>query len=257
MEPHGQDARIGLIALSTDLAIEQDFHRLAAASEGDVAVFTTRIPLVTPNTIASFEALAAGLGGIGELLVPESKLDVIVFGCTAASMIIGPERLAARLQEGRREISVTNPASASLAAFKELRIKRIVLATPYTEEVNKRAIEWFERHHIEVVGASGFGSDNDDDHARISAQDWIDAVARLDPRSADGIFLSCTATRALEVIERLENQFNRPVVTSNQAAFWHACLLAGHPANATGFGELLTESTLEPKRGRGHAERRK
>ena len=239
VEPHGSDARIGLIALSTDLAIEGDFHRFALASSGDVAVFTTRIPLVTPNSIASFEALADRLSGISALLIPESQLDAIVFGCTAASMIIGPEQVAARLSEDRPNIAATNPATAALAAFRALNCRRVVLASPYTEDVNARAVEWFASHGIDVVNACGFGSDNDDVHARISAEDWIAAVSSLDPRHADAIFMSCTATRAIEVIQRLETMHDRPVITSNQAAFWHAARLAGWTGATPGFGHLL------------------
>ena len=54
------------------------------------------------------------------------------------------------------------------------------------------------------------------------------------------MFLSCTNVRTLEVIEPLERELGRPVVTSNQAGLWHALRLVGVDAAIPGYGRLLT-----------------
>jgi maleate isomerase len=62
---------------------------------------------------------------------------------------------------------------------------------------------------------------------------------QLDYRSADAIFVSCTAARSINVIEALERETGRPVITSNQATFWHVLQLGGVAALRSGFGSLL------------------
>jgi len=48
---------------------------------------------------------------------------------------------------------------------------------------------------------------------------------------ADGYFISCGNLRSLEAIARLEREFGKPVITSNQAGLWHALKLAGVEAD--------------------------
>ena len=39
---------------------------------------------------------------------------------------------------------------------------------------------------------------------------------------ADVLFISCTAIRAVQVLERLEQALNKPVVSSIQTLFWQS-----------------------------------
>jgi maleate cis-trans isomerase len=234
---YGEQLRIGLIALSTDLAVERDFARLA---DGDAtAVFTTRLRLRTPNSEATFLELEKELPSVASLLIPTSRLDVVVFGCTAASMLIGPERITAAVQAGRPGVQVTNPASAVLAAFRALSIGRIAVLTPYTPSVTEVAVDFLTANGLRVTDAAGLGLDLDDHHARIDENTLIQSALSLQRAGTDALFLSCTATRALNVIDRLEGLTGLPVVTSNQATFWHALRLGGSKLTVAGFGRLL------------------
>ena len=55
----------------------------------------------------------------------------------------------------------------------------------------------------------------------------------------DGFFLSCTNWRAMEVVEELERELGKPVVTSNQATIWASLRAVGRTAPVDGFGALL------------------
>ncbi|MNV37769.1 Arylmalonate decarboxylase [compost metagenome] len=55
----------------------------------------------------------------------------------------------------------------------------------------------------------------------------------------DAIFLSCTAIRSLNVIERLERATGKVVITSNQATYWHALRLGKASPSVKGFGRLF------------------
>jgi maleate cis-trans isomerase len=66
----------------------------------------------------------------------------------------------------------------------------------------------------------------------------------LDSSDAEAIFISCANLATLDVIEKIEADLGKPVVTSNTACFW-ACLRAiGVDARVEGYGRLLREVTV-------------
>ena len=67
---------------------------------------------------------------------------------------------------------------------------------------------------------------------------WFDTAVELRRADADAYFLSCANIRAIDIIEDLETVVDRPVVTSNQAAFWWALRSAGLDDKVAGLGRL-------------------
>ena len=61
---------------------------------------------------------------------------------------------------------------------------------------------------------------------------------RADRVEAEGLVLSCTNMRTLDVLESLEQDLGKPVVSSNLATMWHTLQLAGLPARMDGLGSL-------------------
>lgn len=238
-KPYGSKARIGLLALSTDPVIERDFHRLVPSDE--VGIFSTRIYLERPNSDRTFLALADEIEPAARLLVPDSRLDAVVFGCTSASTLIGPDRIRDLVQRGRPGVAVTNPATAALTALRSFDARRVALVAPYTVEMTANVVRFLEADGIQLTSVRAAGYDTDHAIGSISAEFFVEAAraSRLD--GADAIFISCTGTKALNVIEEIEEIAGLPVVVSNQAAFWHALRLTGWSETIAGHGRLLRE----------------
>lgn len=57
---------------------------------------------------------------------------------------------------------------------------------------------------------------------------------------ADGIFISCTDFRSIEILQALENDIGKPVVSSNQALMWKMLQLARVHESIEDFGRLLS-----------------
>ncbi|MEP0324600.1 MAG: ectoine utilization protein EutA, partial [Bauldia litoralis] len=57
---------------------------------------------------------------------------------------------------------------------------------------------------------------------------------------SEGLFISCTALRAAEVVATIEAACGVPVVTSNQASAWMCVRLAGIDRPIAGYGRLLS-----------------
>lgn len=236
-EPYGRMVRIGLIALSTDPVIERDFAHLVP--DNDVAVFTTRIHIETPNSDRTFLALQDEITAATKLIIPDSRLDVVVFGCTSASTIIGPDRIAELVAVARPDARCTNPATAAIGALRKLSARRIALVTPYTEQMTRNVSSFLQQAHFELSSVRSFGFDTDATIGSIPEEAFVDAVRKSDLSDVDAVFISCTGTKALNVIDRLEDELGLPVVVSNQAAFWHALTLAGWTRPIEGHGRLL------------------
>ena len=77
------------------------------------------------------------------------------------------------------------------------------------------------------------------DHCRVSPESIHAAGLALGGADVDGLFISCTALRVSPIIDRLERDLGKPVVSSNQAMAWHAMRLAGCADRIEGVGELL------------------
>ena len=59
------------------------------------------------------------------------------------------------------------------------------------------------------------------------------------PEEADGILIAGTGFRCVAIIEALEQDLARPVITANQASLWHCLRRAGVGAEVAGYGRLL------------------
>ena len=135
-------AAIGLIVLATDNTIEHEFRQIVPRVAG-AAVFHTRIlndPDINPTTLRAMESR---LADCSRTLRPGERIDVVAYGCTSASMVIGPAGVAARVHEGRPDVPVTNPVSAAVTGLGAMGAKRVALLTPYIDEVNQGMRNFF------------------------------------------------------------------------------------------------------------------
>ena len=92
-------AAIGVILLAPDQTLEHEFRRLLDVP--GVAFYESRIlndNAITPATLAAMEARLSHATGV---ILPGLPLDVVAFGCTSASMVIGEEQVFARIREPR------------------------------------------------------------------------------------------------------------------------------------------------------------
>lgn len=127
----GHRAKIGLLVLATDQTMEYEFRRLVQAD--GVAFYEARLwndADITPDTLRAMRDLIAPAT---ELLLPGNKLDVVAFGCTSASMVLGEAEIFRQIHKARPGVVCTTPVTAAFAAFKALRAQRIGVLTPYSQ----------------------------------------------------------------------------------------------------------------------------
>lgn len=59
------------------------------------------------------------------------------------------------------------------------------------------------------------------------------------PESADGVLIAGTGFRCVGIIDALEQDLKRPVLTANQVSLWHCLRLSGVNTPIGGYGSLL------------------
>lgn len=235
---YGWRGRIGLLVPSVNTVAEPEMNRIAP--EGIVA-FAARMR----NTKADFDD-TLGLIKHVERATDElmsAHVDVVAFTCTAGSFIQGGkgEDELKKLIEKTAHVPSVTTSGAVVRALKTLKTRKLVIATPYPEEINRLEKAFFEENGFEVLAIKGLGITDAFLIGCEMPENTYRFVKSMDDPSADAIFISCTNYRTFDIIERLEDGCKKPVVTSNQATFWAALRTIGCLESIPGFGKLLRE----------------
>jgi maleate isomerase len=202
-----------------------------------VSFHTTRVKLAGTSTAE----LLASVDGVEDAaaLLADNAPDLIAFHCTAVSTF-APE-LEAEIKD-RIVRSSGRPALATsealIAAFRALKIRNVVMLSPYPQSLNDREVEFLARNGISVLRERGLDLPVED-HADVAPEDWLMHSMAMAHPEADGYFLGCTNIRAIPAIGAIERALGRPVVTSNQALLWHALRTLGINDPVGRCGELL------------------
>lgn len=233
----GPRGRIGLIALANGHTSELEMREILPYPE--VVLYVNRIDSRNEVNIAALREQEADLMRAASLILPAGRLDVIAYGCTSGTIAMGEATIADRIRNVRPDIAVTTPFTAALAGLAALQARRIALLTPYSFPVTKSMCDFIERGGIEIVCAATFNMDLDSEMNRVSPASIRRAIHKLDRPDCEAIFVCCTALRANSVIEELEHELGKPVISSNQALAWHALRLVGYREHVENFGQLL------------------
>ncbi len=235
---YGWRGRIGLIIPSSNTTMEPEFWRMAP--EG-VSVHTARMKLsaVTVEELVEMEKDAVRAAQ----LLATADVDILVYGCTTGSLVKGPgyDREITEKLTRATGIKAVATATAVLEALEELGARRVALATPYIEEVNRKEVEFLESQGYKVVDLKYLGIRENTEIGRQTPQIAYRLAKSLETSSADAVFISCTNFRTIEVIKLLEKDLGIPVFSSNTATMWLTLKELGLREPIRGYGMLLEE----------------
>lgn len=174
-------------------------------------------------------------------LLAHAKVDVICYGCTAGGFLKGPHYDRDMSAQIRAVTGIPGATSASAItdALGALGAKRVSVATAYEPWLNEKVRAYLEAAGFAVLAIEGFGTQA---HAAVTP-DRVAALARkVDRPDAEAVFISCSNLRTLEIIESVERDTGKPVVTSNQASLWGMLRLIGDKRAIPGAGRLFREA---------------
>ncbi|MCP4958959.1 MAG: hypothetical protein GY925_06765 [Actinomycetia bacterium] len=144
------------------------------------------------------------------------------------------------VQSVKPGVAVCNPIDSALDALAALDCQRVALMTPYIGEVNETLDNYFATTDIVLTERAGFGQAGDPEINRIHPECLLEEAVKLGSGDCDAVFISCTGLCAAGVVQRIEDELGKPVVTSNQALSWAMLRASGVNEPIEGLGQLFT-----------------
>ena len=238
---YGSRAKIAFMLPSSCLAFEQEFLKVTDSLDGVIGI-PARLLLGYTDADA-LTGMNAGIDLAARQLATTSP-DVAVYMCTSGSFKDGQDgnqaikdRLA-ELVPGAKTMTTSEAIVRGIEAFG---MRRVVMTTPYDEDLTNREVEFLAHHGVTVTDFVFRDIEDNLDRGDLPAGEWLKYAKGLDYSGVDGFFLSCGNVRTLDIVDGLEAESGLPVVSSTQATIWMALRLAGIDDRIPGFGALLRD----------------
>ena len=229
--------KVGLIALSTDQTIENDFNKICNNLPLDI--FVNRIHNQNPLTKENLLKMQDDLELVANRILPDEKINTIAYGCTSGTIAIGEAKVRDKILLAKPGCYVTTPVTSAVKAFKIMNINKIALFTPYPDAVNKTILEYFSQKNIEVLSFASLNLNLDSEIANVDPDYILEISSKLEMKSVDALFISCTALPVLNILNKLEDKLKKLVLSSNQTLIWDTIRSTGYKFPIEGYGKLL------------------
>jgi maleate isomerase len=253
----GWRARIGLFIVGNEAVPEAEWWAMAPAG---VSVHAARVTARAPwlrwgedrSGVEPEEDLLRGCRQFAAM-----RLSTVTIGHSSSSLVGGKgwddasvAKLTGLLAPGT---VVTTNGLDTRAALSVLEVKRpfVVLPPWFNDETVAAGVRYYADHgfapagHLrydpgrkwrdlppgELVG-QGLGFEQE-------VEPLFRQIKAACPDDADGVLIAGTGFRCVAILEALEQDLKRPVVSANQASLWHCLRLAGVHAPIAGYGWLL------------------
>ena len=229
--------RIGLITLASDFRIEKDFNNIIYGK--DIDLFCNRIQSYNPLTNETLKKMADDIPKVVKNILPDQKIDCIAYGCTSGTIAAGYASIYEKVNSTKPNTKVTTPITSAINALKALKINKLSIFTPYTDEINQSVINYFKKENIEISELTYFDIASDLDIGKVNPDYLFDVLSKIDLLNSDALFVSCTALPVLSIIKDLEKKMNKIVLSSNQTLIWDTLNQIDFKSKVEGYGELF------------------
>ncbi len=238
--------RLGVLVPSVNTIVEPDMYRMAPPG---ITVHFSRLPV--PSDVATVENLEHLGDHLEESLqsLAQAKIGAVAFACTSGSFIKGPSWDRHLIERMEKIVSPATTTSESiLSALRSLNVTDLALVTPYPDTVNELMELYFASQGYRIVNLKSLRLSSSQEIKRITPRTIYELSRSADTDRAEGILISCTDFQAISIIEALEREIKKPVISSNQATLWRLMILSGIHTSIKGYGRLLRNLKFQTNR---------
>jgi maleate cis-trans isomerase len=227
----------GVLIPSTNTTVEMECRLLPPAYQAHIGRLMTSTPGQTfsPSRDEDIEYQSRLLG--------TAKVELVILAQTSASLFADnyDAEVTRRMSEGAGVPAITS-AQAVGRAVRALRSQRIAIVSPYSDAVNQRAAHYFEtKHGLKTVALEGFGATDSYAIGQLGPENARSAFGRIDRPEIEAFVVPGGNFPTLTSIAAWEQEFGKPVVTTNQASFWAMLRALGTGDRLPTFGRLLAD----------------
>ena len=226
----GWRGRVGVLLPADNAVLEYEVNRLPLPG------VSFHIARMSPLGLQELPAEALRL--IPSL--KECRVNILIYACASSSFMFGVaanEELEKKIREmaGMDAISATSSLILSLKAFG---IRKVALATPYWKELDEKLLSYFKEGDINVVHIESLCLSSWEAMNNQTPDAVYQLVKKADHPEAEGILILSTNLPTFEVLQFLEDDLRKPVISTNQGMVWGACRRLGIRDAIAGYGRL-------------------
>lgn len=225
------DYRVGMIVPSSNTTMETEIPAmLRAREEIRPERFTfhssrMRMQHVTPEQLAAMDA--DSLRCAAELA--DARVDVMAYACLVAIMSQGrgyhcesePKLARIAKEESGTDIPVLSSAGALTEALAHLDVKNIAVVTPYMKPLTATVCDYIEHQGFNVVDSLSLEVPDNLAVGRLDPENLLEHARRVSTTGADALVISaCVQMPSLPILDRLQQQFDIPVLSAAAATTW-------------------------------------
>jgi maleate isomerase len=251
----GSAARFGIFIVGAEAVPEAEWWAMAPP---DVSIHAARVTAPTP--------WAAWRDGAVEL-APDIERGAAQFAAMALSAVVlahssssiaggagWDEAVAAHLRGHLHpSTQATTNGMDCVRALRQVGVERPFLVFPpwFAETAVQSGVRYFAGHglreplpfrHVPEARWSHVAPRDlyrELMHLEQNAELLFEQIVSECPSVADGVLIVGTGLRCVGLIDALERDLGRPVVTANQASLWRCLSLSGVDTPVSGYGQLL------------------
>lgn len=215
--------------------------------------------IVAPEGVR-FSSVVLGIGGsdvddlkkMAEAIEPEAKKlnigtkrDLICLGCTSGSFVGGEgydQMLIARIEKASGSPATTT-TTCVLELFNDMGIKKIALVGPYLESVFDEEIKFLKINGIETLYLKALGLSKPSEYWDYYVDPYacyklVREGAKAAP-GADCVFVTCMMSPIMAIVDTLEKEIGKPVISSCSATLYGILRKLGIPDQVPHYGQAL------------------
>ncbi|MFO1079637.1 MAG: hypothetical protein U1E23_03285 [Reyranellaceae bacterium] len=256
----GWRARIGMFIVGNEAVPEAEWADAAARRAVHAARVTARAPWLTWR--ADRAAVDPGVEPADDLVrgcrqFAAMPLAAVTLAHSSSSLVGGAgwdeasvACLAPLLRPGT---FLTTNGQDTRAALHASGVRRPFLVLPpwFNDETVVAGLAYYAAHGLATAGHHRYDPGRgwrelppgDLVGAGLGFEQDVEALYRqiraACPAEADGVLIAGTGFRCVAILEALEHDLQRPVVSANQASLWHCLRTAGVRATVSDYGSLL------------------